>query len=189
MTSSQKRFSTGVDALDRALGGGLLPGTLTVIAGATGVGKTQLGIRWCSQQGSEEKRSGAIIDLSSRGDSQNHVDYAWQLADRRLKSHRLARVSTKEVFQDQESLGDLLTLFGYEGKRVLRSQLDADQWDAWQSQLNRQTPALVEYVYRHLVSGTRRFLIDGIEPQDRKTVGRRRSGCWRQYDSRPRAHP
>ena len=28
------------------LGGGLLPGTLTVVAGATGVGKTQLGLRW-----------------------------------------------------------------------------------------------------------------------------------------------
>ncbi len=28
------------------LGGGLLPGTLTVLAGATGAGKTQLGLRW-----------------------------------------------------------------------------------------------------------------------------------------------
>ena len=32
--------------MDRELGGGLLPGTLTVVAGATGIGKTQLGLRW-----------------------------------------------------------------------------------------------------------------------------------------------
>ena len=36
----------------RLLGGGLLPGTLTVIAGATGVGKTQLGLRWADRGGS-----------------------------------------------------------------------------------------------------------------------------------------
>ena len=38
------RLSTGVQELDAHLGGGLLPGTLTVVAGATGIGKTQLGL-------------------------------------------------------------------------------------------------------------------------------------------------
>src|SRR5207248_2751266 len=40
------RHTFGWEQLDRDLGGGLLPGTLTVVAGATGVGKTQLGLRW-----------------------------------------------------------------------------------------------------------------------------------------------
>ena len=40
------RQSTGIMALDELLGGGLLPGTLTVVVGATGVGKTQLGIQY-----------------------------------------------------------------------------------------------------------------------------------------------
>ena len=40
----QPRVSTGIPRLDQALGGGLLPGTLTVVVGATGIGKTQLGV-------------------------------------------------------------------------------------------------------------------------------------------------
>jgi len=39
-----KRQSTGVAGLDEMLGGGLLPGTLTVVVGSTGIGKTQLGL-------------------------------------------------------------------------------------------------------------------------------------------------
>ena len=45
MTTPQ-RFSTGIPALDELLGGGLVPGTLTVVMGATGIGKTQLGVQF-----------------------------------------------------------------------------------------------------------------------------------------------
>src|SRR5262249_20328955 len=38
------RVSIGLDKLDSMLGGGLLPGTLTVVYGATGIGKTHLGL-------------------------------------------------------------------------------------------------------------------------------------------------
>ena len=38
--TDQLRQSTGIPALDELLGGGLLPGTLTVVVGATGMGKT-----------------------------------------------------------------------------------------------------------------------------------------------------
>src|SRR4051794_38748097 len=44
MTIPRQGF--GIAGLDGLLGGGLIPGTLTVIAGATGAGKTQLGLRW-----------------------------------------------------------------------------------------------------------------------------------------------
>src|SRR5690242_6961215 len=37
------RQGFGIPTLDQHLGGGLIPGTLTVVAGATGAGKTQLG--------------------------------------------------------------------------------------------------------------------------------------------------
>src|SRR5438270_3857808 len=83
MANSRQGF--GIPELDALFGGGLLPGTLTVLAGATGVGKTQLGLRWAQNGLAEEGRRGVVCDLTSRGDAQNHAAYAreqfgWGLA-------------------------------------------------------------------------------------------------------------
>ncbi|QDV24739.1 circadian clock protein KaiC [Aureliella helgolandensis] len=159
----EKRLKTGIPQLDEALGGGLLPGCLTMIVGATGVGKTQLGIQFSEAGLAQEGSRGAVIDLSSRGDSQNHVGYA-----QRLFSVDLSVGNLKEEVAcpfGVERPSDLLSFLGYGGRRVLRSQMDDDQWHAWQSELNRRTPQLFKYVYSHLTHGTRRFIVDGIEPQ------------------------
>ena len=83
---SNGRQSFGIEELDRSLGGGLIPGTLTVVAGATGAGKTQLGLRWADAGLPAEGHRGVLCDLTSRGDSQNHAPYAsrlfgWPLRD------------------------------------------------------------------------------------------------------------
>src|SRR5947207_10340691 len=75
------RLSTGISDLDQLLGGGLLPGTLTVVAGATGIGKTQLGLHFANQGALQEGERGVLFDMTSRGDSQNHADYARRLFD------------------------------------------------------------------------------------------------------------
>ncbi len=85
-----KRQAFGIDTLDRDLGRGLIPGTLTVIAGATGVGKTQLGLQWCQAGQSAEGSRGIICDLTSRGDPQNHAGYAARLFDWELAEYSLA---------------------------------------------------------------------------------------------------
>jgi len=161
-----KRQTTGIIGLDEALGGGLLPGTLTVIVGATGVGKTQLGVNWLKRGEQDERKSGAIIDLSSRGDLQSHADYAQRMFQWCLQQEPLRGLAPHSIFAAAEQPRDLLPFLGYEGRRVLRSQMDAEDWDAWQSELNRRLPILEQFVYRHLVHGSRRFLVDGIEPQE-----------------------
>ena len=83
------RHGFGIEELDRALGGGLLPGTLTVMAGATGIGKTQLGLRWANTGLAGEGRRGVLCDLTSRGDSQNHAEYASRLFDWDLNDYPL----------------------------------------------------------------------------------------------------
>ena len=70
------RLSTGICRLDQMLGGGLLPGTMTVIVGATGVGKTQLGLQFAHAGQSQENAAGIVLDLTTRGDSQNQSEYA-----------------------------------------------------------------------------------------------------------------
>jgi len=79
MPASQ-RLSTGIPRLDDLLDGGLLPGTLAVILGATGIGKTQLGIQFLNAGLKQEGERGVLFDLTSRGDSQNHADYAERIA-------------------------------------------------------------------------------------------------------------
>ncbi len=57
--SSASRHSTGLPALDDLLGGGLLPGTMTVVLGATGIGKTQLGLQYSRAGLAQEGESGS----------------------------------------------------------------------------------------------------------------------------------
>ena len=52
------RLSTGLLRLDELLGGGVLPGALTVVLGATGIGKTQLGIHFAHAGHSQEGERG-----------------------------------------------------------------------------------------------------------------------------------
>lgn len=160
----QTRFSTGLASLDASLGGGLLPGTLTLLVGATGVGKTQLAMSILQAGLRQEGQSAAIIDLSARGDSQNHSGYAERMFGRSLN----CADPSSDALLDPFSRGrpeDVLPFLGYRGQRVLRSQMEPDQWYAWQSELNRRLPQLSRFVYGHLVHGTQRFIVDGIEPQ------------------------
>jgi KaiC/GvpD/RAD55 family RecA-like ATPase len=62
------RHSTGVPGLDELLGGGLIPGTLTVVVGATGIGKTQLGLQFVNVGAAQEGRRGVVLVFSGRGD-------------------------------------------------------------------------------------------------------------------------
>ncbi len=158
-----RRLSTGIAALDASLGGGLVPGTMVMLCGATGIGKTQLGLQMlAADRRAATAGPGAIIDLSSRGDSQNHVAYARRLSGLELTVHD-PRADVDHLFDAPPP--HVLPFLGYSGRRVLRSQMDADEWHAWQSELNRRIPQLYRFVYGHLIHGTQRFLIDGIEPQ------------------------
>ncbi len=131
-----------------------------MVIGATGVGKTQLGLHFAAHQG-----NAAIIDLSSRGDSQNHAGYTARWFGKSLTTSDLAEAGSGDPFESVRP-ADVLPFLGYSGHRVLRSQMDVDQWHTWQSELNRRLPLLHRFVYHHLVHGTRLFLVDGIEPQD-----------------------
>ncbi|HEX7242402.1 MAG TPA: hypothetical protein VF263_19090, partial [Longimicrobiaceae bacterium] len=63
-----------------------VPGTLTVALGATGIGKTQLGLSFANAGRDQEGQCGLLFDLTTRGDAQNHRDYAsrlygWELTE------------------------------------------------------------------------------------------------------------
>ena len=154
--------------LDRHVGGGLIPGTLTVIAGATGAGKTQLGLRWANAGLASESKRGIICDLTSRGDAQNHAGYArdqfgWDLSEYPSEG----AVDLDAIWDFARALGDYFHPFTRAGRRVTRRDIDPDDWHAWKADLARVLRVSAAYFYAHFVRGTRRVVIDGIEPTER----------------------
>ena len=162
------RHSTGTPALDKLLGGGLLPGTLTVVVGATGIGKTQLGLQFAYAGKQQEGLPGVVFDVSARGDSQSHADYArrmfgWELTQ--LDSQ--APVELDGLFERAAELGDYLHVFDYRGKRVTRRDLEFEDWQVWQSELNAKLKTAIAFLYGSFTRGVRRVVVDGVEPTDR----------------------
>jgi KaiC/GvpD/RAD55 family RecA-like ATPase len=162
------RLSTGVPGLDELLGGGLLPGTLTVASGATGIGKTQLGVQFAQAGLVQENKRGIIFDMCSRGDGQNHAEYAQRMFDWSLNVTDPTRPPALDGFFDSLStLGDYLRIFEYHGRRVTRADLDFEAWQDWQSELSRKLTSTIAFFYGNFLRGTRRVVIDGVEPVGR----------------------
>ena len=168
MAEKQARQKFGIEALDALLGGGLVPGTLTVLAGATGAGKTQLGLRWAHEGLTAEGQRGVICDLSSRGDAQNHDAYARDQFDWRITEYPAdTPFDAERIWNLAGTFGDYYHPFAQAGRRVTRRDLDPDDWHAWKADLARLLRRSAAYFYAHFIRGCRRVVVDGIEPTER----------------------
>jgi KaiC/GvpD/RAD55 family RecA-like ATPase len=150
------------------LGGGLIPGTLTVVAGATGIGTTQLGLHFAEAGARQEGQRGVILDLTARGDSQNQKDYARRLFNWPLVPLAAeAAASARQVWDPRLSRCDYLHLFERAGRRVTRADLDEEGWRAWKIELVKKLQTAIFFLYGNFVQGVRRCVVDGVEPVDR----------------------
>jgi KaiC/GvpD/RAD55 family RecA-like ATPase len=162
------RISTGLPQLDQLLGGGLLPGTMTVVLGATGIGKTQLGIHFANAGVAQEGERGIFFDMTSRGDSQSHADYAKRMYDWTITEQSPdVPLLMNELWDRSKARRDSLHVFKQTGKRVTLSDLDDDQKIEWKVELNRKLEQTIAFFYGNFVHGVRRCVIDGMEPADR----------------------
>jgi KaiC/GvpD/RAD55 family RecA-like ATPase len=161
------RLSTGVEGLDERLGGGLLPGTLTVVVGASGIGKTQLGLQFAQAGLGQEGRRGLIFDCSARIDPQSHAPYAQRMFRWTLSEHPPARFDPPGYFAPERPVGDYLHVFDHQGRRVTQSELGFDAWHDWQAELAAKLERTIDFFYGNFVRGTRRVVIDGVEPARR----------------------
>jgi KaiC/GvpD/RAD55 family RecA-like ATPase len=163
-----ERLQTGIAELDDMLGGGLLPGTLTVVLGATGIGKTQLGLQFARQGKRQEGQTGIVFDMTSRGDAQSHHAYAhrlfgWQLRDADLNE----KADPNRVWDPRLARSDYLHLFRRSGRRVTMSDLDVDEQREWKIELMKKLDLAIGWFYGNFIHGVRRCVIDGIEPADK----------------------
>lgn len=162
------RIQTGLPELDSRLAGGLIPGTLTVVLGATGIGKTQLGIQFLDAGRQQEGERGILFDLTSRGDSQNHEDYAQRLCQWTLSEFIADEAPEVESIWNRETTRrDVGRLFRRISRRVSLSDLNEDQRREWQADINRRLDQTIRFFYGNFAHGVRRCVIDGVEPVER----------------------
>ena len=164
------RAATGSPKLDEMLGGGLLPGTVAVIYGATGIGKTHLGLSFCDHGARADGARGIVFDMNARGDSQQHHAYAARLHGWDLKrwTHTVLPMAAPypPIEQMQAFYCDALPWVGkvrdYQVPTADGLEFD---WN-WKAQYNQALYTVRPFVYFHLGAGSRRIVVDGIEPMD-----------------------
>ncbi|MGD9724641.1 MAG: RAD55 family ATPase [Pirellulales bacterium] len=161
------RQSTGVCGLDELLGGGLLGGTLTVVVGASGAGKTQLGMQFLHAGRLPEGRAGIVYDMTARIDSQSHAEYAQRMFQWTMRPLPTERFSPDGYFASARATGDYLHVFDAAGRRVTQREMGFDAWHDWQAELAAKLETTVDFFYGNFVRGARRAVIDGIEPAHR----------------------
>ncbi len=160
-----QRQSTGLPRLDEALGGGLIPGTLTVVMGATGIGKTQLGIGYCHAGLQQEGQTGIIFDLTTRGDSQNQPEYARRMVDWTLRTRNFVdHFEPRTVWDAAATRADYLHVFTRGGRRVTIGDMQPEEWQEFKADLMRRLDQTIAFFYGNFVHGVRRCVIDGVEP-------------------------
>ena len=152
------------------LGGGLLPGTLTVVYGATGIGKTHLGRAFCDHGARADGARGIVFDMNARGDSQQHHAYAARLHGWDLKrwTHTVLPMGPPypSAEQMQAFYCDALPWVG-KLRDYQVSSGDGLEFDwNWKAQYNQALYTVRPFVYFHLGAGSRRIVVDGIEPMD-----------------------
>ncbi|MFN9717696.1 MAG: RAD55 family ATPase [Planctomycetota bacterium] len=162
------RHSTGLQKLDDALGGGLIPGTLTVVMGATGIGKTQLGVSYAWAGTQQEGQSGILFDLTTRGDSQNQPEYARRMFDWNFRRRSYADNFQPDVVWNAEEIrSDFLHVFHRGGRRVTIGDMQPEEWQEFKADLMRRLDQTIAFFYGNFVHGVRRVVIDGVEPTTR----------------------
>jgi RecA/RadA recombinase len=171
MTTPEKsRVSTGLPRLDSMLGGGLLPGTLTVVYGATGIGKTHLGLTFASHGQVADGRRGIVFDMNARGDSQQHHAYAerlfgWPLARWTHTVTPMARPFPGDGQMDAYYCDALPWVGKLRDYQVPTPDGFEFDWN-WKAMYNHALYTVRPFVYFHLGAGSRRIVVDGIEPMD-----------------------
>jgi RecA/RadA recombinase len=165
------RTSTGIQKLDDMLGGGLLPGTLCVVYGATGIGKTHLGLHFAHAGQATEGQPGILFDMNARGDSQQHHEYGQRLYGWKLARWTHTVTPMAEPYPTAEQMAarycDALPWVGKLRDYQVPTPDGGLELDwSWKAEYNHALYTVRPFVYFHLAAGCRRVVVDGVEPMD-----------------------
>ncbi len=166
------RVRFGIDKLDQMLGGGLLPGTLTVLYGATGIGKTHLGLTFAVRGERYEAARGVIFDMTARGDSQRHDEYARRLFGWELeKWNHTIRPGQQNPFPSSLALEKMRYCHEFDyGGRLEEYQVNKPEGREfrrdWLAAYAQRWKTALPFFYFHFANGVRRVVVDGVDPSE-----------------------
>ncbi|MFQ5657940.1 MAG: RAD55 family ATPase [Candidatus Methylomirabilales bacterium] len=164
------RVRFGVERLDEMLDGGLLPGTLTVIYGATGIGKTHLGLAFAASGERYEGARGIILDMTARGDSQRHEEYAERLFGWQINAwNHLVRQGQQNPFPRSLDLERMRYCHEFDyGGRLDEYQVSKPEGREfrrdWLAAYTQRWWRVLTFFYFHFAGGVRRVVVDGVDP-------------------------
>jgi KaiC/GvpD/RAD55 family RecA-like ATPase len=166
-----ERVSTGLPKLDEMLGGGLLPGTLTVVYGATGIGKTHLGLTFAARGQIDDGARGLVLDMNGRGDSQQHDEYAARLFGWALEPWKHTVTPMADPYPPDSQMAAFYSNALRWVGRVRDFQVPTTDgslefdWN-WKAAYNHALYTVRPFMYFHFAAGTRRIVVDGVEPME-----------------------
>ncbi|HIE38861.1 MAG TPA: ATPase [Anaerolineales bacterium] len=157
---SQARVSTGVVGLDEMLHGGFLPGSMVLVRGAPGTGKTSLGMQFLIHGATRQGETGLLITFEEFPASlyRDAASLGWDLEplEREGKLHLL--FASPEVFLEGLEMPDSpLNRLLQEGD-VRRLVLDSI------THFNRlaSDPHELRHIYTRVANGLRREGVTGL---------------------------
>jgi circadian clock protein KaiC len=103
MTKKEKnRTKTGITGLDKMLNGGLVAGTVTLVAGSPGTGKTTIGLQFIYNGVKKYKENGLIVSFEELPDQiyKDAEKFGWNL--RKLEEDGKLRVMSTSPFVLQQ---------------------------------------------------------------------------------------
>lgn len=166
----RQRVRFGIEKLDSMLGGGLFPGSLTVVYGATGVGKTQLGLTFAANGEQCEGQRGIVFDMTARGDSQRHDEYARRLFGWELQAwDHVVHPGQENSFPPVSAVQMMRYCHEFDyGGRLAEYQVnkpeDREFRFEWLAAYSRRWKRVLPFFYFHFAQGVRRVVVDGVDP-------------------------
>ncbi len=165
-----KRAGFGIEKLNKMLGGGLFPGSLTVVYGATGVGKTQLGLTFAANGEQCEGQRGIVFDMTARGDSQRHDEYARRLFGWELQAwDHVVHPGQENPFPPASAVQVMRYCHEFDyGGRLAEYQVNKPEGREfrfeWLAAYSRRWKRVLPFFYFHFAQGVRRVVVDGVDP-------------------------
>jgi KaiC/GvpD/RAD55 family RecA-like ATPase len=165
-----ERVRFGIEKLDQMLGGGLLPGTLTVVYGATGVGKTHLGLTFAFHGERYEGARGLIFDMAAQGDSQRHDEYAKRLFGWEFEAwNHTVWPGQPDPFPRPLALERMRYCHQFDyGGRLEEYQVHKPEGRefrrTWLAAYAQRWRAVIPFFYFQFAAGARRVVVDGVDP-------------------------